>query len=443
MKPHSGEREQGPVSAQAQACSGTGASDTQPTRSPQKSALWQPYTRLDGADPIRIVRAQGTELFDDAGRRYLDLIASWWTCLHGHGHPLLVQAAAEQAARLDHVMFSGFSHPPAEALAQRISAACGGGAVFFTDNGSCAVEAALKMALQGFVLRTQPQRCVFLAFEHSYHGDTFGAMAAGAGSGFFADFGAERPRVRLLPYPDTAAGLQTLREHLRSDDVAGVILEPLIRAAGGMHMSAPEPLHEAALAVRAAGVPLIFDEVAVGFGRTGRDFAFERIGVVPDLLCLAKGLSGGFLPLGATVASPELFDLFRGRFFAHGHSFTANPPACAAGVASWDLLHTPETQASIARIIARHRDFVQAHRGEPFFGNLRQCGTVLAFDVPGAGAYGSAAGERLKQRFLESGLNLRPLGSTVYLWPPYSLSDAQYDEAAAVLETVAAECTPG
>ncbi len=315
--------------------------------------LWYPFTPIDSPPPLPVVRGEGVWLELADGRRILDAISSWWVTLHGHGHPAIAEAIHRQALQLEQVIFAGFTHEPAEQLAAELTALLPPGLdrVFYSDDGSTAVEVALKLARQVWSNRGEDRRR-FIAFEGSYHGDTFGAMAVGARSLFTRAYDPLLFDVAFAPYPETwigdteveareAASLAELECLLAEQPTAAIILEPLMQGASGMRLSRPEFLRQVAALARAHGTLLIFDEVMTGFGRTGDWFACQHAGVIPDLICLSKGLTGGFLPMGATVASEAIYDAFRGReperTFWHGHSYTANPLGCAAALASLAL----------------------------------------------------------------------------------------------------------
>ncbi len=326
--------------------------------------VWHPYTQhglFPRATPI--ARGEGAYLVDADGHRLLDAVSSWWVNLHGHAHPDIANAVAEQARTLEQVIFAGFTHEPAARLAAGLVDVLPDGLerVFYSDDGSTAVEVAIKIALQSWRNRGQ-HRPLIAALDNAYHGDTFGAMAASAPSLFTAAFGEHLVQVARLPDPvdgDTLGALDELIQR-RGGELAGVIVEPLLLAAGGMRMYGEDVLRGIRERTRAAGIPLIADEVATGFGRTGPLFACQRAGVAPDLVCLSKGVTGGFMPLGVTVATAELFETFRssdrGLTFFHGHSFTGNPLACAAGLASLRLLLDPECIRRRAAIEAAHED---------------------------------------------------------------------------------------
>ena len=400
--------------------------------------LWHPTTQVATARiPERVVRGEGSELITAAGARLIDAISSWWVTLHGHGEPAIAEAIAAQARSLEQVIFANFSHLPAEALATRLCARSGLDRVFFSDNGSTAVEVALKAAWQWW--RNQgSERRRLIAFEGAYHGDTFGAMALGGRSLFSAPFEPLLFEVARAPWPSTHWGddgvearerdaLEAL-EALLEVPTAAVILEPLVQGASGMCMVREGFLREVERRVRQAGALLIADEVLTGFGRTGRLFASRRAGIRPDLMALSKGLTGGFLPMGVTLASETVFQGFVGTdptlTLFHGHSFTANPLGCAAALASLDLLEqAPERHEGME---ARHRPLLEGLARHPRVRAPRLLGGIAAFDLavesPG---YLNPAGRRLQDLVWQQGVFLRPLGQVIYLLPPLGIRDDQ------------------
>jgi adenosylmethionine-8-amino-7-oxononanoate aminotransferase len=418
-----------------------------------KQYVWHPYTQHGTeSDPILIEGARNASLYDADGREILDLIASWWTCTHGHSHPKLNAALARQAEQFEHVMFAGFTHRPAVDLATALAGVLPGelSHVFYSDDGSTSVEVALKMAYQYWANRGEGKRRVFISFDGGYHGDTLGAMSVGRGSGFFTLYRNLMCQVAVLPFPYTFDGdeaaegrergaLTALEERLwnGAQDIAALIVEPLLQGAGGMRMCRPEFLKSLVDIARAAGILVIFDEVATGFGRTGSMFAMQQAGIAPDIVCLSKGLTSGYMPMAATVANDKVHEAFLGETFdkalPHGHSFTANPLACAVALASLGLFEEEATLERIARIEARHREMLSALRAREDVIRPRVLGTVLAFDLKGDGGYQSARSQSLKSWFLAKGLNIRPLGATVYLLPPYCITDAELNRAYAGL----------
>ena len=415
--------------------------------------VWHPFTQHGTeSEPIVITRAKAASLFDADGNEILDLVSSWWTCTHGHAHPKINAALAKQASLFEHVMFAGFTHQPAADLATALAKLLPGDLtrVFFSDDGSTAVEVALKIAYQYWINCGEPGRRTLVAFDGGYHGDTLGAMSLGRGSQMFSPFRDLMCKVVVLPYPATfegddaaeerEAGALSAFEALLTDrghTIATLIIEPLLQGAGGMRFCRPSFLKRLVETAREAGVLVIFDEVATGFGRTGTLFAMEQADVVPDLVCLSKGLTAGYMPLAVTVAREAVFEAFLGNSFEralpHGHSFTANPLACAVALASLALFEEEKTLARIARINMRHRETTAELAARPDVARFRLIGSILAFDVKEAGGYQSAASRALRDWYLAHGLNIRPLGPTLYLMPPYCITDQELTRAYAGL----------
>jgi adenosylmethionine---8-amino-7-oxononanoate aminotransferase len=396
--------------------------------------VWHPYTQHHQAPlPVAIVRAKGAWLYDAHERPILDAISSWWVTTHGHCHDDIVEAITEQAKRLDQVIFAGFTHEPAAALAaalvQRLPR--GLSKIFFSDDGSTAVEVAIKLSLQSFANRGTPRRLI-AALDNAYHGDTFGAMAA-SGRGVFTQM--YEPllfEVARLPDPtegDTIAALDALIA-ARGTELAAVIVEPLVLGASGMRVWDEQVLHDIRARTAATGVHLIADEVLTGFGRTGPLFACERADVRPDLLCMSKGLTGGVLPLGATAATEDIFDAFRSadrtKTFFHGHSYTANPIACAAALASLGLFDD-DSEDDRVRIEVAHARHLDALRGVTGVRAVRQIGTIAAIELDAPAGYLSDIGRELAAYSLQEGVLLRPLGNVAYCLPPYCITDRELD----------------
>lgn len=402
------------------------------------ACIWHPFTQMKTAKPpIAIVRGQGASLFDEQGREYLDAIASWWMNLHGHAHPYLAQRLVEQAQTLEHVIFADFTHRPAVELAERILAKLPPQQkrFFFSDNGSTAVEVGLKMAIQYWYNRGQAKRRL-LALEGSYHGDTFGAMAVGDRNAFSAPFEALLFEVGFIPAPSPgqeAASLAALERELAKGDVAALIVEPLVQGSGGMLMHQPQALDALFAACKAQGCLIIADEVMVGFGRTGRFWATDYLNNKPDIYCLSKGLTGGTMALGATTCTEAIFEAFwsddKLKALFHGHSCTGNPLACSVALASLDLMEQPQTWDNIRRIMERHTAFAQWLSNQELVENVRQQGVILAFDLRTSEtvSYFNSLRDRIWQFFIERGLLLRPLGNTVYVLPPYCITDEQLE----------------
>ena len=399
--------------------------------------LWHPYTQHGlEPDPLPVVGASGALLKLDDGRELIDGISSWWTCLHGHGHPRLVEAMATQAARLDHVLFAGCTHPPAVELAEALLEVVPAGLerVFYSDNGSTAVEVALKMVFQRWVHRGQPERRVFVALEGAYHGDTFGAMAVGERAPFFTPFEPLLFEVRHVA--PRAEALEAALAEL-GERAAGVILEPRVQGAAGMVMHSAGFVRAVRAACDRTGVPMIADEVMTGFGRTGELFATVGAGVSPDVLCLAKGLTGGTFPLSATLATEAMFDAFvsedRGKAFFHGHSFTAHPVGCAVALASLALCRQDGVPERLDHVGRR----VEAGLDMP---GVRRTGGIVAVDLEspaGDPGYLSTLGPRLRAGAIERGVLLRPLGNVLYALPPACTSAAECDTIASTMNALA------
>jgi adenosylmethionine---8-amino-7-oxononanoate aminotransferase len=407
-----------------------------------RDRVWHPYTQSGfGIDPLPVVRAEGSSLFLEDGRRIIDGISSWWCCVHGHGHRRLAQVAAEQFATLDHVLFAGVTHEPAVALAERLCAAYphSFSRVFFSDNGSTAVEVALKLAIQLGRNRGE-RRSKIIALSGAYHGDTFGAMAVGARSIFSSAFEELLFSVEYLSPHGGAAEFERCEELARRGDVACFIFEPSVQGAGGMRFVEPAVLDRYCGTFQQSGVVCIADEVMTGFGRTGPLFAASELGVAPDLVCLSKGLTSGTLPLAVTMCREEIFREFisddHSRTFFHGHTFTANPIACAVALASLELVESAECGKLRARINQAHTEFAECLRERARVADVRVRGTILAFDIETreAGGYVSPIAQQARQFFIDRGVLLRPLGNVVYCMPPYCVTDEELGVIYSALE---------
>ncbi|MGE5515723.1 MAG: adenosylmethionine--8-amino-7-oxononanoate transaminase [Bacteroidota bacterium] len=418
--------------------------------------VWHPFTQAGTAPPATLaLGGKDATIYGADGREYLDVCSSWWVNLHGHGNPAIAKAIAEQAARLEQVIFADFTHEPAARLAARVAARLPGDLdrVFFSDDGSTAVEVALKMARQFWTNQGEDRR-VYVAFHGGYHGDTAGSMSVGRSCGIFAAWENMMFPVEVAPFPVTwdddadidvkeQRAIQALDDILarNAGQVAAIIIEPLIQGAAGMRMCRPEFLRVLEARARDAGTLLILDEVMTGFGRTGDIFACVKAGIQPDFICLSKGLTGGFLPMSLTVAREHIYQAFIGtetsKAFLHGHSYTANPLGCAAGLASLDLLEAPGCQARITAIEALHRQRLPGIARLPGVSKSRVCGTIAAFDLAGQG-YGGALSRRMKDEFHARGLLMRPMGDVLYLLPPYCITDVELHRAWDIIESVIA-----
>jgi adenosylmethionine---8-amino-7-oxononanoate aminotransferase len=403
------------------------------------SRIWHPFTQHATAGPmIEIVRGEGAWLHAKDGRRILDAISSWWVNTHGHGHPEIAAAVAEQARTLEQVIFAGFTHPPAERLARKLLAVAPEPLefVFFSDSGSTAVEIGVKMAVGYWHNIGRPRHRV-VSFENGYHGDTFGAMSVGARGVFTSPYQPMLFRVDFLPFPAPSLEQRTVEAFaalLRTsgDEIAALILEPLVLGAGGMLVYPPWVLAELHALCRGHDVFFIADEVMTGFGRTGTLFACEQAGVAPDVMCLSKGITGGFLPMGATLARRRLYEAYwsedRGRMFFHSSSYTGNPIACAAALANLEIWDTEPVMDRIAAIAAKHTERLPAFGGRDEVANIRQCGTIAALELcTTESGYLSDLALRLYRFFLSRGVLLRPIGNVVYVLPPYCISSDELD----------------
>jgi len=406
---------------------------------------WHPYTQHgEGEALLPVVRAEGAWLELADGRRVLDAISSWWSCLHGHGHPRLVEALARQAAELDHVLFAGCTHPGAVALARSLLRIAPPGLtrVFYSDDGSTAVEVALKACYEACRRRREGSRTTFVALHGGYHGDTFGAMAVGDPVPFHAAWGDLLFDVVRVPL-DALELRAVMATH--GERVAAMIVEPIVQGAAGMRSVSPDLVRAAREACDASGAYLIADEVMTGFGRTGTLFACEQAGITPDALCLAKGLTGGMLPLAATLFREEIYDAFcderRDRMFFHGHTFTAHAIGCAVALASLDLIESDDTPRRLASRGARIAAGLS--RALPATARVRRFGGIVAVDTGGPAGYLAARGHALRSacRSHAPDVLLRPLGEVLYAMPPACTSDAECDRIAermsAVLTAVA------
>lgn len=391
---------------------------------------WHPYTQMQtAAHAIAIVKGAGAYLYDEAGKEYLDAISSWWVTLHGHAHPYIAEKVSEQLHTLEQVIFAGFTHEPAVRLSERLLELLPSmqQKVFYSDNGSTAVEVALKMCIQYHYNSGKPKTKI-LAFKQAYHGDTFGTMSVSGRGAWTAPFGSMLFEVLFID-PPTADNLESLKSFIDSHaaELACFIYEPLVQGAAGMLMHEASLLSELMQYCRSKNILLVQDEVFVGFGRTGRLFAADHLSEQADIMCFSKGLTGGTMPMGITTCSYDIFEAFlsedRYKTLFHGHSFTANPLACTAALASLDLLLSESTQNSIREICAAHDEFASTLKGHPKVKEIRQTGTILAIEWQNGAdsSYFNDIGTRLYQYFLERGILLRPLGNIVYLVPPYCI----------------------
>jgi len=402
--------------------------------------IWHPYTQhKDKIPPIPVVRGKGSLLFDENGNSYIDAVSSWWVNIHGHGHPGIAEKIYEQAKKLEHVIFTGFTHQGAVELAERLLPLLPGdfSKVFYSDNGSTAVEVAIKMAVQFWKNQegaNPGRRSKILAFRHSYHGDTFGAMSISERSVFTDSFQDYLFEVLFIDTP-TPANIDELLDFIdrHADETACFIYEPLLQGAGGMRIYPADLLDRLLENVQQHGILCIADEVLTGFGRTGRLFAGEYLRMKADIVCLSKGLTGGTMALGVTAVTEKIFTAFlsddRRKTLFHGHSFTANPLACAASLASLDLLLDPDCLERIRAIGAMHALFAERIRDLPIIRNIRILGTIIAFEIgTGEDGYINPVAGTLTREALSAGIYLRPLGNTIYIMPPYCITEKEMDQ---------------
>ena len=412
--------------------------------------------------PIPVVKGKGTLLYDEQGKSYIDAISSWWVTIHGHAHPYIAEKLYKQALELEQVIFTGFTHRPAVELAERLVKKLPGNfsRIFYSDNGSTAVEVALKMAIQ-YWWNKQPSngnvnqepanqatgantRKKILALANSYHGDTFGTMSVSGRSVFTAAFNDFLFDVITIPVPDRH-NIEQLKDTIaQHNDIAAFIYEPLLQGAGGMNIYEAEYLDQLIAFVKSKDIICIADEVLTGFGRTGKLFASEYMPTEPDIICLSKGLTGGTMALGVTACTNKIYEAYlsddRTKTFFHGHSFTANPLACTAALASLDLLEKEECLQNITTISNRHRELITQLQHYKVVKDLRSIGTIVAFEWDeGSNSYLNTISQRITTYMLERGIYLRPLGNTVYIMPPYCITEEElsrvYDALIELIES--------
>ncbi len=398
-----------------------------------REVIWHPYTPMKAwPEAIAIVKGEGVYLQDEDGNRYIDAISSWWVNLHGHSHPYIAQKVSEQLSVLEHCIFAGFTHEPAVRLAERLLEILPAGMkkIFYSDNGSTAVEVAIKMALQYWNNKGVKKKKI-VALENAYHGDTFGAMAVSGRSIFTEAFSDYLFDVSFVPFANKGSeqiSISALESILQKGDVAAFIVEPLVQGSAGMCMYSPETLEQYFVLCRKYGALIIADEVMTGFGRTGPLFACDHIQTPPDMVCLSKGITGGSMPFGVTACTQDIFDAFydddRTKMLYHGHSFTANPTICTAALASLDLLLTDNCSENRLRIADAHAAFAESIKTNPAIDDIRQTGTIIAIELKtDTPSYHHSLRDVMYRFFLEKKILMRPLGNIIYLLPPYCISD--------------------
>lgn len=410
-----------------------------------KANIWHPFTPLMGApEPLLISHAGGIYLHTHDGRKIIDAISSWWVNLHGHSHPKIAQAVAEQAAKLEHVIFAGFTHEPAIKLSENLLKILPTtfSKIFYSDNGSTSVEVALKMAMQYWHNKGVDRKKI-IAIEGAYHGDTFGSMSVGDRSIFSAPFTPYLFDVSFIDFPKKGSEENALNQFKKiadSGDVAAFIYEPLVQAAGGMRMYSPEVLNKMIQYAQSKNVICIADEVFTGFGRTGKILASDHIQHKPDLIALSKGLTGGTLPLGVTAASSKIVSAFQTieftKTFFHGHSYTANPIACAVANASFELLTEKVCEQNIGNISRLHKTFAAEIGRHTAVKEARCLGTILAIELHTTehSSYSNEVRKKIYQFFIDRDILLRPLGNTFYIVAPYCITENELKHVYKVIE---------
>ena len=407
--------------------------------------LWHPYTQHKTATlPIAIKRGEGALLWDENGKEYIDAIASWWVNPYGHSNKFIADAIYKQLTTLEHVLFGGFSHEPAIILAEKLVEILPKNQqkFFFSDNGSTAVEIAIKVALQYFFNRGQ-KKTTIIAFENAFHGDTFAAMAASGISFFTEAFQGMFIDVVRIPVPTKGqeeGSYNALAKAIKNHNCAGFIFEPLVQGAAGMVMYERETLDKLIQICQESNVLTIADEVMTGFGKTGKTFACDYLAQKPDMMCLSKALTGGTIPMAITTFTQDIFEAFYdediNKALFHGHTFTANPTGCAAALASLELLKTQEMQENIARVNKSHLAFQKHIESHPKVSTTRVLGVIFALEIQteSAESYYGAMRNKLYNFFIENGIVIRPVGNIVYILPPYIITDQQLQKVYEVVE---------
>ena len=394
--------------------------------------IWHPFSPIVGEPPIVIRSAKGIYLVTEDGKKIIDGISSWWVNIHGHSHPAIAEAIYKQAKELEHVIFAGFTHPPAIELSQKLLSILPSSQskLFFSDNGSTAVEVALKMAIQYWHNKGTPKKKV-IAIEGAYHGDTFGSMSVGDRGLFTDPFKDHLFNAEFIPFPDGKNDdevIEKFKKIVKGNDVFAFIYEPLVQGAAGMRMYSASLLSLLMKIAKQHNVLCIADEVFTGFGRTGRLFASDHLEFQPDLIAISKGLTGGTMALGITCCTEEIFEAFTSdeaaKTFFHGHSFTANPIACASANASFDLLMTTECHSQIRMISEAQQKFVDKHKHHPLLSDIRARGTILALEIETgvSTSYTNSLKYDIYKFFMNRDILLRPLGNIVYFLPSYAFT---------------------
>ncbi len=395
-------------------------------------------------DPIPIVKGSASLLFAEDGSSYIDAISSWWVTLHGHAHPYIAEKIYQQALQLEQVIFAGFTHEPAVRLAERLIPLLPGNMsrIFYSDNGSTSTEVALKMSIQYWWNKGETGRKKILAFKNAYHGDTFGAMSVSDRSVFTLAFHDHLFEVIFIDTPthENIDGIKaTIYQH--GKEIAAFIYEPLIQGAGGMKMYDAFLMDELLNTVQLADIICIADEVMTGFGRTAKVFASEYLNRKPDIICLSKGLTGGTMALGVTASNNKIYDAYMNddkyKTFFHGHSFTANPLACTAALASLDLLEKEGCLIKIEWITELNQQFATQLKNNSLLKDVRTLGTILSFEITqGKDEYLNTISSVISKMAMEMGVYIRPLGNTVYIMPPYCITEEELQKIYAVIHSI-------
>lgn len=412
---------------------------------------WHPYTQHKTAQPhIAIAKGEGVLLWDENGKEYIDAIASWWVNPYGHSNKFIADAIYKQLTTLEHVLFGGFTHEPAVQVAEKLIPMLPDNQkkLFYSDNGSTAVEIAIKVALQFFYNKDE-RRTKIIAFENAFHGDTFAAMAASGISFFTEAFKGSLIEVVRIPVPtkgNEKASYAALEQLVKTEEFACFIFEPLVQGAAGMVMYEAAELDKLMALCQKYQVFTIADEVMTGFGKTGKNFACDYLSEQPDMMCLSKALTGGTIPMAITSFTQTLFDGFYdddvNKALFHGHTFTANPTGCAAALASMQLLTSDKMQNNIQRIHLKHLAFQEKIKNHPRVATTRVLGVIFALEIKtdGAESYYGSFRNKLYAFFIDKGVILRPVGNIVYVLPPYIISDSQLEKIYQTIEEALTEC---
>ena len=410
--------------------------------------IWHPYTHQKNRPPsIPIVKGEKTILYEETGKEYIDAISSWWVTIHGHGNKYIAKKLYLQAQKLEHVIFAGFTHEPAVHLAEKILKILPGkfSKIFYSDNGSTATEVAIKMALQYWANLAEGKRDKILAFHHSYHGDTFGAMSISERGTFTLAFRDKLFEVIFIDTPNDE-NLDSIKKELEKyhREIACFIYEPLLQGAGGMRMFDAKSLDALLAIMKEENIICIADEVLTGFYRTGSFFAGDYLAQKADIICLSKALTGGTMAMGITACTKKIYDAFvsddKTKTFFHGHSFTANPLACTAAIASLTLLQKKKCLKRIEEIVNQQKAFmekIEYFKEKNIIKNLRHLGTICAFEIntSESDGYLHNVGYAFTDYCLQNGVYLRALGNTIYIMPPYCITKKELKKVYKVVET--------